>query len=255
MRQFQVLTSIPKLLLFKKQTAARTAFECAVVWGYPFWGSSGGTSSHPILFFVSRSVCISVGQSITFFPPENSPDTTGLLYLVVSCYYGVQVLPEVMALIPSFTPQGLSLVIWSYAKLRVAPRAYPRLVWAAYPAVCAKLGRFTPHGLVLLAYALALARFRHEPLLDVVTGQCTARMSTFSARVRSLAHPLMLHNQTTKNRVNPKVRYLLLDACTINSFAAEIAYSVATTCVQSTDLVRSTPHPTLLTAQWTNVHA
>lgn len=102
----------------------------------------------------------------------------------------MQVLPEVVALIPSFTPQGLSLVVWAYAKLRVAPRAYPRLVWAAYPAVCAKLRRFTPHGLVMLAYALALARFRHEPLLDVVTGQCTARMSTFSARVSSLSRSL-----------------------------------------------------------------
>ena len=94
-----------------------------------------------------------------------------------------------MALIPKFTPQGLSLIIWAYAKLQVAPRAYPRLVWAAYPAVCAKLRRFTPHGLVMLAYGLALARFRHEPMLDVVTGQCTARMSTFSARVRGLFPP------------------------------------------------------------------
>eukprot|EP00892_Ulva_mutabilis_P011249 jgi/Ulvmu1/8497/UM044_0031.1 len=93
-----------------------------------------------------------------------------------------EALPAVLALVPRFTPQGLTLVLWTYAKLRAAPRLYTRLVWSAYPAVCAKLGRFTPQGLVMIAYGLALARFRHEPLLDVVTGQCTARMAAFSPR-------------------------------------------------------------------------
>ena len=95
-----------------------------------------------------------------------------------------EALPAVLVLVPRFTPQGLTLVLWTYAKLHAAPRLYARLVWSAYPAICAKLGRFTPQGLVMVAYALALARFRHEPLLDVVTGQCTARMAVFSPRVR-----------------------------------------------------------------------
>lgn len=93
-------------------------------------------------------------------------------------------LPDVTSSVPKLAPQGLAIVLWAYAKLGAEPRTIDRVAWAMYPVVCSKLGLFTPQGLTMLVYALALARVRHEPLLDVVTSQCTARLQTFLAKVR-----------------------------------------------------------------------
>lgn len=94
-------------------------------------------------------------------------------------------LPDVTSSVPKLAPQGLAVVLWAYAKLGAEPRTLDRLAWAMYPSVCSKLGLFTPQGLTMLTYALALARVRHEPLLDVVTSQCTARLQSFASKVRT----------------------------------------------------------------------
>jgi hypothetical protein len=104
-------------------------------------------------------------------------------------------LPDIVACVPQLSPQGLAVMLWAYAKLDTAPRIMDRLVWAMFPSICSKLKRFRPQGLVMMAYALALARLRHEPLLDVVTGQCTARLKLFSGQVRCTCNQFTLSLQ------------------------------------------------------------
>ena len=94
------------------------------------------------------------------------------------------VLPLYIRCIPDFAPLTLSIVLWAYVSLRSSQEVVNKLAWAMYPAVCAKLNKFRPAELVAIAYALGLARLRHEPLLDIVTGQCTARLRSFTGEVR-----------------------------------------------------------------------
>lgn len=97
------------------------------------------------------------------------------------------VLPLYIRCIPDFPPLTLSIVLWAYVSLRSSQEVVNKLAWAMYPAVCAKLNAFQPAELVAMAYALGLARLRHEPLLDIITGQCTARLRGFTGEVRTLA--------------------------------------------------------------------
>jgi hypothetical protein len=89
--------------------------------------------------------------------------------------------------------QGIAVVMWAYAKLGGESATMCKVAWALYPHVCAKLQRFSPQGLVMMCYALALTRLRHEPLLDVLTTQCRARMRSFNAQVCAPFAPLCSH--------------------------------------------------------------
>jgi hypothetical protein len=93
------------------------------------------------------------------------------------------VLPIYLDSIQKFDPQATAVTLWAYCSIRAPQEVVNRLSWKMYPTICAQLQKFTPKGLVMIIYGLALARLRHEPVLDVVTGQCTARLRMFSGKV------------------------------------------------------------------------
>lgn len=109
--------------------------------------------------------------------PSEAPASETLLAFTAA-------LPIILKAVPQLAPQGLALLVWAFARMGAPPKIMDTLVWAIYPAVCSKLNRFQPTGLALMVYGLGLARFRHEPILDVLTGQCTARLRTFNGQVR-----------------------------------------------------------------------
>ena len=98
----------------------------------------------------------------------------------------VGALPDFSACAHMLDPQGMAVLLWAFAKLGAAPQAIDELAWLMYPHVCKRLQGFSPMGLTFMIYALALARVRHDALLGVLTGQCMARMRSFSRTVRSL---------------------------------------------------------------------